>query len=55
MKQESEEKKNFWEDEEWRNKEIKKMEKNMKATEKRQGEAEIRKFEAYLKSGMRTY
>ena len=55
MKEETKEKKNFWEDEEWRKKEIKKMKKNMKASEKRKGESEIRKFESYLKSGMRTY
>lgn len=49
------EKKNFWEDEEWRKKELKKMESNEKATKKRQEKAALRKFEEYLKSGKRTY
>ena len=47
--------KKFWEDEGWRKKEIKKMERNMKISEKRKGESEIRKFNEYLKSGRRTY
>ncbi len=36
-------------------KEIKKMERNKKASNKRQGESTIRKFEAWEKSGYRTY
>ena len=45
----------FWEDKEWRAKELKKMERNIKAAAKRQGEAEVRKFNEYLKLGRRTY
>lgn len=48
-------KKKFWEDEEWRKKEIEKMERNKKATEKRQEIVSIEKFNEYLKSGRRTY
>ena len=49
------EKKSFWEDEGWRKKELKKMERNKKVAEKRRGESELRKFEAWRTSGYRTY
>jgi len=47
--------KHFWEDPEWKKKEIKKMERNIKASKKRRDESAIRKFEAWEKSGYRTY
>jgi len=36
-------------------KELKKFERQRKANEKRRGESEVKKFNAYLKSGKRTY
>ncbi len=47
--------KHFLEDPEWRKKELKKMERNIKASEKRRDESAIREFEAWEKSGYRTY
>jgi len=49
------ENKHFWENPVWREKEIKKIERNKKASEKRKDKASLKKFEEYLKSGRRTY
>ncbi len=45
----------FWEDEGWKKKELKKMKRNQKASEKRRDKSALAKFEEYLKSGRRTY
>jgi len=47
--------KKFWEDESWRKEQIKKMERNKEARIKRRDKSAISDFEAYLKSGRRTY
>ena len=47
--------KHFWEDPEWRKKELKKMERNIKATEKRRDKSVLADYEKWSKSGLRTY
>ena len=49
------EEKHFWEDEDFKKEQIKKMERNKKAREKRRDKSAIANYEKWAKSGYRTY